>query len=125
MSDTFTCSGCQNKFPVGEYLHHTKECKGLEALRKNYQIQTESYDLFRPIGPDLDLIGAYIKVIKDLKHKKFCMCRHFNKEIENRCPAICFYADESVSCDEPCILEYLIQNLCDIAQDKVNEEMDR
>ena len=132
----YKCPGCAQQFDhISSYLSHTKECKILDQMHKDFQSQTENSfgllspkwtdDFFKPIGPDMELVGAYIKVIKDLRLRKKGMCRIQDNIPNIGCPATCPNCDAAVPCDEPCSLQYVIENLCDVAHDLINEELKR
>jgi hypothetical protein len=129
----YQCYGCSQEFnDIDSYLSHTKECKELKQMHEDFEYQTHyslltpkwADDYFKPTGVDLDLIGAFIRVIKEIRFKKFNCCHHYGREYH--CPEDCPYWEQSIcetSCKEPCGLQFIIENLCDIAHDLVNEEM--
>lgn len=80
-------------------------------------------DFFKPKGPDLERIGSYIRVIKELKLRQQGICRAAGKDPQVGCPVTCPNFEEKVPCDDPCALQYIIDLLCDIAQDLINEEI--
>ena len=147
----YKCPGCDYEGShLSDYLNHTKQCKALDQMHKDYEEITKQSgcsgdcescryrkiirypesigqemiqectlnkrgDFFKPKGPDLERIGSYIRVIKELKLRKRGICRI-------GCPETCPYFCESVPSDDPCALQYVIELLCDIAQDLINEE---
>lgn len=154
----YKCPGCSQEFDhISSYLSHTKDCKILEQMHKDYEeitkqsgcsgdcescryrkIRYPEYigqemiqectffnkdDFFKPKVPDLDRIGSYIRVIKELKLRKQGICRTAGKDPRVGCPITCPNFEEKVPCDDPCALQYVIELLCDIAQDLINEEI--
>lgn len=75
--------------------------------------------------PNLELIGAYMHVIKHLRLQKTFVCHgnHKDPDTQGGCPSTCSNFDETVPGKEPCILGYMIQYLCDYLYALVNKEM--